>query len=45
VTRHLLDVDDLAPSELARVLDLAPDEHPPHVLAGRGVALLFGEQP
>jgi len=41
VSRHLLDVDDLAPSELALVLDLAEDEYPPRVLAGRGVALVF----
>ena len=41
MTRHILDVDDLAPAELARVLDLARDENPPRVLAGRGVALLF----
>jgi ornithine carbamoyltransferase len=41
MTRHLLDIDDLGPSELATVLDLAADDHPPHVLAGRGVALLF----
>ena len=41
MTRHILDVDDLASAELARVLDLARDENPPRVLAGRGVALLF----
>ena len=41
MTRNLLDIDDLTPSELAAVLDLAGDEHPPHVLAGRGVALVF----
>jgi ornithine carbamoyltransferase len=41
MTRHLLDIDDLEPSELADVLDAAADEHPPHVLAGRGVALVF----
>ena len=41
MTRHILDVDDLAPAELARVLDLARDENPPRVLAGRGGALLF----
>ncbi|HYA45317.1 MAG TPA: ornithine carbamoyltransferase, partial [Acidimicrobiales bacterium] len=39
--RHLLDVDDLAPGELAEVLRLAGDDHPPHILAGRGVALVF----
>jgi ornithine carbamoyltransferase len=41
MTRNLLDIDDLTPSELAAILDLAADEHPPHVLAGRGVALVF----
>ena len=39
--RHVLDVDDLSPAELATVLDLAADEHPPHVLTGKGVALVF----
>ena len=39
--RHFLEVDDLAPSELLRVLDLAGEPAPPQVLAGRGVALLF----
>jgi ornithine carbamoyltransferase len=41
MTRNLLDVDDLTPSELTAILDLAGDEYPPHVLAGRGVALVF----
>ena len=41
MTRHVLDVDDLSPEELATVLDLAMDEYPPRVLAGRGVALVF----
>jgi ornithine carbamoyltransferase len=41
MTRNLLDIDDLTPSELATVLDLAGDDYPPHVLAGRGVALVF----
>jgi ornithine carbamoyltransferase len=41
MTRHLLDIDDLAPEELEVVLDLAVDEYPPRVLAGRGVALVF----
>lgn len=41
MTRHLLDIDDLAPDELAGVLDLAMDEYPPRVLTGRGVALVF----
>jgi ornithine carbamoyltransferase len=41
MTRNLLDVDDLTPNEMTAVLDLAVDEYPPHVLAGRGVALVF----
>lgn len=41
MTRHLLDVDDLSPVELARVLELADHQPAPAVLAGRGVALLF----
>jgi ornithine carbamoyltransferase len=40
-TRKLLDIDDLTPSELTAVLELAGDDYPPHVLAGRGVALIF----
>lgn len=39
--RHLLDIDDLSPGELAAVLDLAGDDDPPKVLAGKGVALVF----
>ncbi len=39
--RHLLDVDDLDPSELLDVLDLAELPNPPPLLAGQGVALLF----
>jgi len=39
--RHVLDVDDLDPSELADVLDRAAEPAPPAVLAGRGVALIF----
>lgn len=39
--RHVLDVDDLSPSELARALDLAETPDPPAVLAGRGAALIF----
>ena len=39
--RHLLDVDDLDPSELIEVLDLAELPSPPPLLAGQGVALLF----
>ncbi|MBK9178332.1 MAG: ornithine carbamoyltransferase [Acidimicrobiales bacterium] len=41
MTRHVLEVDDLSPAELAAVLDLAAAPHPPQALAGRGVALLF----
>lgn len=41
MSRNLLDVDDLTPSELAAVLDLAGDDNPPRVLAGHGVALVF----
>jgi len=39
--RHVLDVDDLGPGGLDRVLTLAQDDDPPQVLAGRGVALVF----
>ncbi len=39
--RHFLDVDDLQPGELARILNLAADPNPPQVLAGKGAALLF----
>ncbi len=39
--RHFLDVDNLQPSELARILNLASDPSPPQVLAGKGAALLF----
>jgi ornithine carbamoyltransferase len=39
--RHFLEVDDLSPSELARVLDLAETPDPPRVLDGAGVALIF----
>lgn len=39
--RHLLDIDDLGTAELHAVLDLAGVEHPPPVLAGHSVALLF----
>lgn len=39
--RHFLEIDDLRPDELARVLDLAEDPNPPAVIAGRGVALVF----
>ena len=39
--RHLLEVDDLAPVELATVLDLADAPRPAPVLHGKGAALLF----
>ncbi len=39
--RHFLDVDDLTPDELADVLGRSGEAAAPHVLAGRGVALLF----
>ena len=39
--RHLLEIDDLAATELAAVLDLAARPDPPQVLAGRGMALVF----
>ena len=39
--RHFLDVDNLEPSELARILNLAADPSPSQVLAGKGTALLF----
>ena len=41
MTRHLLEVDELNPAELGRILDLAEDGQPSPVLAGRTVALLF----
>ncbi|MBW3574264.1 MAG: ornithine carbamoyltransferase [Actinobacteria bacterium] len=39
--RHLLEVDDLTPTELVEVLDLAEAADPPRVLDRRGAALLF----
>lgn len=39
--RHFLDVDDLSPTELERVLELAENPSPRRVLDGRGVALIF----
>jgi ornithine carbamoyltransferase len=41
MTRHFLEIDDLAADELAAVLDLARQDRPRPVLTGRGVALLF----
>jgi ornithine carbamoyltransferase len=39
--RHFLEVDDLAPAELAHVLELAQLSPVPAVLTGRGMALVF----
>ena len=39
--RHLLDIDDLAPTELDEVLRAAEESRPRPVLERRGVALLF----
>ena len=39
--RHFLEIDDLSPTELARVLDLASAADPARVLAGEGMALIF----
>ena len=39
--RHFLEVDDLNVAELQRILELATDNDPPGVLAGRGAALVF----
>ena len=39
--RHFLEVDDLSPEELGRVLDLSEEPDPPMILAGQGVVLLF----
>lgn len=41
MTRHLLEIDDLAPAELLQVLDRATSAHPMRVLEGRGAALIF----
>lgn len=41
MTRHLLEIDDLTPEELAEVLALASSAAPPKVLAGKGMALVF----
>ncbi len=41
MTQHLLDLDDLSPAQLTRILDLADDpSRPPH-LAGQTVGLYF----
>lgn len=39
--RHLLEIDDLTPSELTKVLDLSEQPNSAQVLAGKGMALLF----
>jgi ornithine carbamoyltransferase len=39
--RHLLEIDDLTPDEIALVLDRSLDPDPPRVLEGRGMALVF----
>jgi ornithine carbamoyltransferase len=39
--RHVLEVDDLTPAELAEVLDRAEQPAPPALLAGRSVGLYF----
>ena len=41
MTRHLLEIDDLSSDEVATVLDLAREQRPRPVLAGRGMALVF----
>jgi ornithine carbamoyltransferase len=39
--RHVLEIDDLTPAEVARILDLADDPGRPPLLAGRTVGLYF----
>ena len=39
--KHFLEVDDLSPAELVRVLELAEASDPPQVLAGQGAGLVF----
>jgi ornithine carbamoyltransferase len=39
--RHLLEVDDLSPTELEKVLELGSTPDPPRVLTGKGMALIF----
>lgn len=41
MTRHLLDITDLTPGELRRILELAQQPALPQTLAGKGVALIF----
>jgi ornithine carbamoyltransferase len=39
--RHVLDIDDLSPADVASILDLAEVLPPPAIMAGRGAALIF----
>lgn len=39
--RHFLEVDDLSAEELTEILEMAGADHPPPVLAGKGMALVF----
>jgi ornithine carbamoyltransferase len=41
MTRHVLEIDDLSPADIERVLELAADEARPPILAGRTVGLYF----
>lgn len=41
MTRHVLDIDDLSPAEVARVLDLADDPARPPLLERKTVGLYF----
>lgn len=41
MTRHLLEVDDLSPTELSEVLERCSAAEPRRVLDGRGAALIF----
>jgi ornithine carbamoyltransferase len=41
MTRHVLEIDDLSPADIDRVLELAADEARPPILAGRTVGLYF----
>lgn len=43
MTRHFLEIDDLSDDELRAVLTIARRPDHPHVLEGRGVALLFAK--
>lgn len=39
--RHLLEIDDLTPEEIDRILSIATSVEAPRVLAGKGAALIF----